>query len=217
MADSQRPLLGWLPTLGYFPVRRVYPWKRKKKSSFTCCATCNQKLSLDQQKDFLSAIWSSYVQPGDTCIDATCGKGRDSLRIAKLIGPSGFLVACDIQNSAIQQTESLLRSEMHPSQCPSVKFVCASHELLSTYVEDNSVRLISYNLGYLPNGDRQIRTTLETTRNSLESLLPKLCCSGIISLVCYVGHQGGLEERDGILSYVSKLPKDVWCVTYHQW
>ncbi|KAK4523464.1 hypothetical protein GAYE_PCTG60G1360 [Galdieria yellowstonensis] len=182
-----------------------------------CVSSQPNNLSLRQQRDFLRAVWSSYVQPGDTCIDATCGKGRDSLQMAKLIGPQGFLLACDIQSCAVEQTEALLRSELDASQCPQIKMVCASHELLSEYVKDNSVRLISYNLGYLPNGDRNIRTTAQTTRNSLERLLPKLCCSGIISLVCYVGHSGGFEERNEILKYVATLPKNLWCVTFHEW
>ncbi|GJD11054.1 Putative rRNA methylase YtqB [Galdieria sulphuraria] len=208
--------LGWLLPLDCFRLHRVN-MRGIKKSSYICCASYHSKLSLCQQKDFLDAVWSSHVQPGDSCIDATCGKGRDSLRIAKLVGPKGFLLACDIQTYAIYQTEALLRSEIDPSQYPRVEFVCNSHEFLSKYVKDNSIRLISYNLGYLPNGDRQIRTTARTTTNSLESLLPKLCHSGIISLVCYVGHPGGLEERSEVLNYVAKLPKDTWSVTYHEW
>ncbi|GJQ12924.1 hypothetical protein GpartN1_g4715.t1 [Galdieria partita] len=218
LKESNSLRLGWLPYLDCFRLCQVNKWKRgMNQRSYTCCASYHPKLRLSQQKDFQSAIWSSYVQPGDTCIDATCGKGRDSLRIAKLIGPQGFLLACDIQSSAIDQTEALLQSAIDPSQYPRIKFVCKSHELLSEYVADNSVRLISYNLGYLPSGDRQIRTAAKTTINSLESLLPKLCPSGIVSLVCYIGHSGGLEERNQVLSYVTKLSKKTWSVTYHQW
>ena len=41
--------------------------------------------------------WAQFVQPGDTVVDATCGNGGDTLWLARAVGPSGRVLAFDIQ------------------------------------------------------------------------------------------------------------------------
>ena len=43
------------------------------------------------------AVWRRFVRPGDTVVDATCGNGHDCKWLAHAVGPSGRLVAFDIQ------------------------------------------------------------------------------------------------------------------------
>lgn len=43
------------------------------------------------------AVWSRFVRPGDTVVDATCGNGHDTKWLAQAVGPSGRVVAIDIQ------------------------------------------------------------------------------------------------------------------------
>ena len=49
------------------------------------------------------------VQPGAKCIDATAGKGRDTMLLCQLAGESGHVLAFDIQVDAIRQTSGLPR------------------------------------------------------------------------------------------------------------
>lgn len=41
--------------------------------------------------------WSGLVQAGDAVVDATCGNGHDTLALARLVGPSGCIIALDVQ------------------------------------------------------------------------------------------------------------------------
>lgn len=53
------------------------------------------------------------------------------------------------------------------------------------------VRLVAFNLGYLPGGDKKIITRSETTVLALEAAKRILAPGGLISIVTYVGHPGG--------------------------
>lgn len=53
------------------------------------------------------------------------------------------------------------------------------------------IRLVAFNLGYLPGGDKTIITKSETTHLALEAAKRILKAGGLISLVVYVGHPGG--------------------------
>lgn len=52
-------------------------------------------------------------------------------------------------------------------------------------------RLVAFNLGYLPGGDKAITTTSETTLVALGAAERILMPGGLISVVAYVGHPGG--------------------------
>ena len=43
------------------------------------------------------AVWTRFVRPGDTVVDATCGNGHDTKWLAQAVGPSGRVFAFDIQ------------------------------------------------------------------------------------------------------------------------
>ena len=51
------------------------------------------------------------VKPGDFCIDATAGKGRDTALLCRLTGDAGRVLAFDIQEAAMAQTKALLAAE----------------------------------------------------------------------------------------------------------
>lgn len=42
-------------------------------------------------------LWAQVVRPGDFVVDATSGNGGDALWLARAVGPSGRLLAIDIQ------------------------------------------------------------------------------------------------------------------------
>jgi hypothetical protein len=55
----------------------------------------------------------------------------------------------------------------------------------------HTFRLVAFNLGYLPGGDKEIITRSETTLLALEAAKRILIPQGLISIVVYVGHPGG--------------------------
>ena len=51
------------------------------------------------------------IRPGDLCIDATMGNGHDTELLCQLAGPTGHVLAFDVQNQALQNTQKRLQRE----------------------------------------------------------------------------------------------------------
>lgn len=134
------------------------------------------------------------VKESNIAIDMTCGNGLDTLFLAK---QASSVLAFDIQDLAILNTNKLLKD----NQINNVKIIKDSHDLFDKYI-NQKVDQVIYNLGYLPNGDKEIKTKAKTVVASLEKVIDYLNVSGIIVIVIYL-HE--LEESKSIESYVSKL------------
>lgn len=136
-------------------------------------------------------LWAEVVQPGDLCIDATCGNGHDTKYLLDL---GAKVLACDIQQAAIDATRERC------GDGPTYFHGCHSQ------VEFDHARLVVYNLGYLPGSDKSVMTRAETTIASLQHLHER--CD-YISIMCYP-HEEGRREREAILSM--GLP-----LTHYEW
>lgn len=158
------------------------------------------------------AYWKELVLPNDLVIDATCGNGHDTLFLAELI-PNGKLYSIDIQAEAIQSTRSKLSSE----QQSKVMLIHGGHETFPSEVAPQSVKLIVYNLGYLPGGDKSKTTMTESTLESLKNALDLIMPDGALSITCYPGHAEGKREYNEVLAFASSLSAKEWCVCVHTW
>lgn len=145
---------------------------------------------------------------GDTVVDATCGNGRDTLFLARLVGPRGKVYAFDIQEQAINNTRRLLQE--HDCLERTV-VILDDHQYMGRYIK-STVRAAMFNLGYLPGGSKEIITIPETTVAALTGLLPLLAVGGLITVVGYTGHPGGKKEVEQVLEYVSTLDQTRFCV-----
>jgi len=145
-------------------------------------------------------IVRASVQPGDCVIDATAGNGHDTLMLAEAVAPHGRVHAFDIQADALEQTRLLLSSELQPL----VSLHHASHGELSAHLpssERGQVAAVLFNLGYLPGGDKQLTTRAETTLQALDASLEWLRPGGLLSVLAYIGHPGGIEEANAVLNW----------------
>jgi SAM-dependent methyltransferase len=158
-------------------------------------------------------FWESLILPGDLAVDATCGNGHDTLFLAKL--PIAKLYALDLQAAAIAATRQRLVEGLSASQLAKVQLIHGSHTHFPE--EIHNVKLIVYNLGYLPGGDKSLTTRTETTLASLQLALERLKTGGAISLTCYPGHDEGAREEEALLAFVRSLDKKLWSCSYHQW
>lgn len=70
------------------------------------------------------------VRSGDYVVDATCGNGHDTLLLAELVGVNGHVLGFDIQQLAIDATNTRLKNAGVSSQ---VELVCASHARIPEY------------------------------------------------------------------------------------
>lgn len=155
-----------------------------------------------QYNSFITAIFTAVNPRRRFCIDATAGKGHDTLFLAQLVGETGHVVAMDIQPAAIAATEKLLRQ--HGLQ-QRATLVLDGHEHMQAYAEAGTVDGIVFNLGYLPGGNHNIATKADTTIAALEQGLQLLKPLGVISLAIYHGGDTGFAERDAVLQWLKQL------------
>lgn len=172
------------------------------------------------QLDLAHVHWKKLIQPGDLVIDATCGNGHDTLFLASIaIDPDkeGKVVAIDKQIAAIESTQKRLSHQLNQEVFKHVHFLHQCHSTFPSDIPPLSVKLIVYNLGYLPGSDKSLTTLGETTRLSLESALGLICSGGVISVTCYPGHSEGKAEEQIVLDFAEKLPSMEWSCCYHRW
>ncbi len=152
--------------------------------------------------DIINRVIDEAVHEGDLCIDATAGRGFDTLHLCQLVGDSGHVTAFDIQQAAIDSTQALL--EKH-ALAHRADVRLQSHSEMDTLFAPESVSLICFNFGWLPKGDHTINTKKETSIAAIEKGLSLLKNGGIMTLIIYYGRETGFEERDAILEYLPTL------------
>lgn len=152
--------------------------------------------------DLSHRILSEFKEP-KVAIDMTCGNGYDTLFLSKI---AEKVYAFDIQDEAIKNTLKLLEE----NHVENVEVIKESHDLFDIFVE-NGFDLAIYNLGYLPSGNKDIKTNALIVLNSLEKALERLHHNGIIVLVIYL-HD--LEESKRISNFVQKLDKQFDVMKY---
>eukprot|EP00208_Stichococcus_sp_RCC1054_P004088 CAMPEP_0206148094 /NCGR_PEP_ID=MMETSP1473-20131121/35532_1 /ASSEMBLY_ACC=CAM_ASM_001109 /TAXON_ID=1461547 /ORGANISM="Stichococcus sp, Strain RCC1054" /LENGTH=242 /DNA_ID=CAMNT_0053545291 /DNA_START=90 /DNA_END=818 /DNA_ORIENTATION=+ len=143
-------------------------------------------------------VYGSVVQAGDTVVDATCGRGWDSLLLCQMIGPYGTLIAMDIQESALESTKKLLNDRLDSEHMPNVQLVHMCHSRLrEVLTEEVHPSLVCFNLGYLPHApDKAVKTEASTTAVALHTALQAITKGGAVVAAAYVGHEGGREELE---------------------
>lgn len=160
-------------------------------------------MKLQRVLQYAQTLLKSSITEGDIAVDATAGNGHDTLFLAQLVGDDGFVYAFDVQKQAVDATLHRLLDNALEHRALVLK---DGHENVAKYVNKPVAGAI-FNLGYLPGSDHEVITRPNTTIQALESLLKLLKIGGIIVLVIYHGHEGGKEERDEVIRFVSELPQ----------
>ncbi|WMJ81051.1 class I SAM-dependent methyltransferase [Clostridium sp. MB40-C1] len=141
------------------------------------------------------------VMKGDIVVDATMGNGNDTVFLASLVGENGKVYAFDIQENALENTKEKIIKQNLNNQ---VKLIKDGHENIERYVKEE-VKLVMFNLGYLPGKDKKVTTKADTTLIAIQKSLNILRKSGIIILIIYHGHKEGKEEKVLIENYIKNL------------
>lgn len=152
--------------------------------------------------------WKSFLKKEDWAIDTTCGNGHDTLFLTGLC----HVIGIDIQPIAIENTQKLL--DQHEKKAKLYKL---SHANIDEVPLTRPPKLIVYNLGYLPKGDKKITTMADTTLTSLKKASEMLDTQGALSITCYPGHQEGAREEVTIESWAQTLGSHQWLVCHHRW
>ena len=132
------------------------------------------------------------IKENDLVIDATIGNGNDTLYLANLV-KKGMVFGFDIQDKAIVNTNQLLKD----NNIFNYKLFKKSHEFIDEVLKNyqGKISSIVYNLGYLPNSDKTIKTTWQSTVKSVINGIKLLNNKGFILIVVYPHEEGILESR----------------------
>jgi len=147
-------------------------------------------------------LLSDAIRPGDVVVDATVGNGLDTHLLARCVGAQGCVYGFDVQQVALDLARVRLQDE-----ADHVRLILAGHETMRTHVEPRHhghVRAISFNLGYLPRGERAITTTAATTVSALRQALELIMPGGLITIVCY-SHPEGRQEMQAVQNELAGL------------
>lgn len=159
--------------------------------------------------------WEKHLKRGDVALDATCGNGKDTLKLAQLVGVEGSVIALDIQEEAIAKTRAHLKTHLSPERYKKIFLFLQSHAELPSLAYESPPQLIVYNLGYLPGGNKSRTTLTESTVESLKKSLSILPRDGMISLTCYPGHKEGAREQEVLLPLLYQLNSLEWKIEEH--
>lgn len=152
------------------------------------------------------------VKPGDFCLDATAGKGRDTALLCRLTGPGGRVLAFDIQSDAIAQTKALLEKENLFAE-----IIQDSHANMAAYAEAETADCIVFNFGRLPGGDPSVFTRAESSLAAIDAGLELLKPGGTMVIALYYGGANGYEERDAVLEHLAQLDAARFSVLCGSW
>lgn len=92
--------------------------------------------SREREEDGATMIKQLKVQPGQTICDMGCGNGYHTLKLAKLVGPTGKVLAVDIQPEML----TLLREAAKQAEITNVKPILGS--LTDPHLPAGSVDLV---------------------------------------------------------------------------
>jgi len=161
-------------------------------------------------------ILTNHLKEGDRAIDSTAGNGYDTLFLAEQVGPSGKVIAIDIQDCAIRSTREKLESA---GLIDRAILVTEDHAItMRKLILDDyeNVAAITFNLGYLPGSDKSIQTRAESTEEALAASIQLLSPGGHLCVTAYRGHSGGTSEAETVETFMRKSQKEGHSVDYHE-
>lgn len=159
--------------------------------------------------NIIRRVISESVQEGDICIDATAGRGNDTLLLAQLVGKSGHVTAFDIQQDAVDSTRALLEQNGVSDRAD---VLLRSHSEMDSLFEEGTVSCITFNFGWLPGGDHNVFTNKHTSIEAIEKGLRLLKSGGLMTLIIYYGRETGFEERDALLEFLPTIDNKKYTV-----
>ena len=145
-------------------------------------------------------ICEDNLKENDLVVDMTIGNGNDTLFLCNIV-KNGHVFGFDIQDIAVNNTKKLLDK----NNINNYTLYNEGHENINKTLNDykGKISLILFNLGYLPNGNKDITTNHTTTLKALKNSLNMLNNKGLILIVLYP-HPEGINEEIVIKNYLKE-------------
>ncbi len=141
-----------------------------------------------------------HLKPGDTAFDGTAGNGHDTLFLAQCVGSTGRVYAWDIQPLAIERTAMLVATH----GISWVELTLGNHAELDRLF-GATFQAATFNLGYLPAGDRTVTTTTANSIRAIRAAAERLVAGGILTVLAYTAHVGGHDEANAVGELLQSL------------
>ena len=153
-------------------------------------STTNQRPLTSMAQQAVAAV----LKGGETVIDATVGNGFDTSFLAEAVGKGGRVIGFDVQSKAIESTARRLTA----GGVTNVDLRQQSHADLRNIVQADTVAAVMFNLGFLPRSDKTIVTRAASSTQAIVAALEVLKQHGILTILAYRGHDGGLDEYEAV-------------------
>ena len=164
--------------------------------------------------DYCHLHVEKVLTAGDVAIDATMGNGHDTCFLARIVGKTGKVFAFDIQPQAVESTKKRLEQQALSSH---VQIFQADHAAMKEHIPlsyHQKVKVVMFNLGYLPGGDKSIITTASTTLSAFQQSLDVLQSGGNLVVMVYTGHPGGENEWCEIKQWFTSLNQNDYTIVF---
>lgn len=149
--------------------------------------------------EFLTA----HLQPGGLYVDATCGNGHDTEFLCRLAGPTGRVLALDIQPAAVENTNTRLGAA---GLGAIGQALVHDHARLAELVSPGTADCVLFNFGWLPGADHEVHSTADGSLPALQAALDALKPRGVLAAVLYSGQVIGDSEKQAALGFFRALP-----------
>ena len=151
--------------------------------------------------NMVKKICNENITKNDYVVDMTIGNGNDTLFLANL---SKKVFGFDIQDTAIKNTKELLVK----NNVLNYDLFNTSHDKINDVLKEykNNIKLILFNLGYLPCGNKNITTNHKTTLDAVKNSFSMLSNDGLILIVFYP-HPEGKLEAEYVIKYLNENNK----------
>ena len=149
--------------------------------------------------EFLTA----HLQPGGLYVDATCGNGHDTEFLCRLAGPTGRVLALDIQPAAVENTNTRLGAA---GLGAIGQALVHDHARLAELVAPGTADCVLFNFGWLPGADHEVHSTADGSLPALQAALDALKPRGVLAAVLYSGQVIGDSEKQAALGFFRALP-----------
>ena len=145
----------------------------------------------------------STLAPGGLYLDATCGNGHDTEFLCRLAGPTGRVLALDIQPAAVENTNTRLGAA---GLGAIGQALVHDHARLAELVAPGTADCVLFNFGWLPGADHEVHSTADGSLPALQAALDALKPRDVLAAVLYSGQVIGDSEKQAALGFFRALP-----------
>ena len=149
------------------------------------------------------AFLTARLAPGGLYVDATCGNGHDTEFLCRLAGPTGRVLALDIQPAAVENTNTRLGAA---GLGAIGQALVHDHARLAELVAPGTADCVLFNFGWLPGADHEVHSTADGSLPALQAALDALKPRGVLAAVLYSGQVIGDSEKQAALGFFRALP-----------